>query len=443
MGNACWELYCLEHGIEPDGQVPESLRPSWGDSSFTTFFQEVIEGRYVPRAVFIDLEPTVIDEVRTGSFKKLYNPSFLISGKEDAANNFARGHYTVGRQIVYNVLDKIRKLAESCSGLQGFITFHSLGGGTGSGFASLLQEHISTDYGKKCKLMFSIYPAPQISTAVVEPYNTILMTHSTLESTDCSFMADNEAIYDICKKQLNIERPNYKNLNRLVGQVVSSITASLRFDGALNVDLSEFQTNLVPFPRVHFPLVTYAPIISTEKAYHEQPTVKDITCSCFNKNFQMVKCDPSHGFYMACCMLYRGDIVPKDVNNAIAYIKSLNSVKFVDWCPTGFKVGINYQPPTVVPGGDLANVQKAVSMLTNTTAIAEAWERLNLKFDLMYSKRAFVHWYVGEGMDESEFSYAREDLAILEEDYCYLSNSDELSKEAGYPNLDSDEVSEV
>ena len=66
---------------------------------------------------------------------------------------------------------------------------------------------------------------------------------------------------------------------------------------------------------------------------------------------------------MACCMLYRGDVVPKDVNAAIATIKSKRSVQFVDWCPTGFKVGINYQPPTVVPGGDLAKVQRAVCML--------------------------------------------------------------------------------
>merc|ERR1712105_110478 len=67
-------------------------------------------------------------------------------------------------------------------------------------------------------------------------------------------------------------------------------------------------------------------------------------------------------------------------------------------------VGINYQPPTVIPGGDLAKVQRAVCMLSNTTAIAESWARLDHKFDLMYAKRAFVHWYVGEGMEEGEFS---------------------------------------
>ena len=107
----------------------------------------------------------------------------------------------------------------------------------------------------------------------------------------------------------------------------------------------------------------------------------------------MTKCDPRHGKYMACCLMYRGDVVPKDVNAAVATIKTKRTIQFVDWCPTGFKCGINYQPPTVVPGGDLARVQRAVCMVANTTAIAEALSRIDHKFDLMYAKRAFVRKY--------------------------------------------------
>jgi tubulin alpha len=228
--------------------MPSDKTIGGGDDAFNTFFSETGAGKHVPRCVFLDLEPTVIDEVRTGTYRQLFHPEQLISGKEDAANNFARGHYTIGKEIVDLCLDRIRKLADNCTGLQGFMVFNAVGGGTGSGLGSLLLERLSVDYGKKSKLGFTIYPSPQVSTAVVEPYNSVLSTHSLLEHTDVAVMLDNEAIYDICRRSLDIERPTYTNLNRLVGQVISSLTASLRFDGALNVDITEFQTNLVPVP---------------------------------------------------------------------------------------------------------------------------------------------------------------------------------------------------
>ncbi|XP_045444318.1 tubulin alpha chain-like 3 [Pipistrellus kuhlii] len=424
IGDACWELYCLEHGIHPDGFILDNRKDQLEiaktehmDASFNTFFWETRAGKHVPRALFIDLEPTVIDGIRTGKHRSLFHPEQFVSGKEDAANNYARGHYSLGSEIINLVLERIRKLAKQCSGLQGFLIFRSLGGGTGSGFTSLLMEHLSMQYGKKTKLEFSVYPAPRISTAVVEPYNSILTTHYTLEHSDCTFMMDNEALYDICHHKLGVDRPSYTIINRLIGQAVSSITASLRFEGPLNVDLNEFQTNLVPYPRIHFPMTALAPIISADNAYHKDFSVSDITTACFEVSNQLVKCDPQLGKYMACCLLYRGDVVPKDVNAAIAAMKSRNSVQFVDWCPTGFKVGINSQPPMMMPGGEMAKVQQAVCMLSNTTAVVEAWARLNHKFDLMYAKKAFLHWYIREGMEEEEFSEARRDLASLEKDY--------------------------
>jgi len=430
IGNACWELYCLEHGLQPDGTLSADASGQYSqDRSFDTFFSETGTGKHVPRTVMVDLEPSVIDEVRAGTYRQLFHPEQLITGKEDAANNYARGHYTVGKELVDSVLDRIRKIADNCTGLQGFLVFHSFGGGTGSGFGALLLERLSVDYGKKSKLEFAVYPAPQVATSVVEPYNSILTTHTTLEHTDCAFMVDNEAIYDICKRNLDVARPTYTHLNRMIAQVVSSITASLRFVGSLNVDLTEFQTNLVPYPRIHFPLVTYAPILSAKKAFHEQLSVNEITTACFELQNQMVKCDPRQGKYMACCLLYRGDVIPKDVSAAIALVKTKKTIQFVDWCPTGFKVGINNQPPTVVPGGEVAKVQRAVCMLSNTTAIGEAWSRLDHKFDLMYAKRAFVHWYVGEGMEEGEFSEAREDLAALEKDYEEVASDSVVDQE--------------
>lgn len=103
----------------------------------------ITSGKHVPRAVFLDLEPTVVDEIRTGTYRQLFHPEQLISGKEDAANNYARGHYTIGKEIVDLCLDRIRKLADNCTGLQGFLVFHAVGGGTGSGMCFSLSLFLS------------------------------------------------------------------------------------------------------------------------------------------------------------------------------------------------------------------------------------------------------------------------------------------------------------
>ena len=118
MGNSSWELYCLEHGIHPDGQMPSDDTLGVGDDSFNTFFSETSSGKHVPRAVFVDLEPTVIDEIRTGTYRDLFHPSNMITGKEDAANNYARGHYTIGKEQIDVTVDKIRAMSDNCASLQ-------------------------------------------------------------------------------------------------------------------------------------------------------------------------------------------------------------------------------------------------------------------------------------------------------------------------------------
>merc|ERR1712045_430416 len=103
-------------------------------------------------------------------------------------------------------------------GVQGFIIHHAVGGGTGSWLGALILERIAVDYRKKSKIGFEIYPSPKMSTCIVEPYNAMLSTHWLLDPTGGSVVLDNEAIHATCQKQLDIDRPPYEDLNKIIAK---------------------------------------------------------------------------------------------------------------------------------------------------------------------------------------------------------------------------------
>ncbi|KAL2861223.1 tubulin alpha chain [Aspergillus lucknowensis] len=392
IANAYWELYCLEHGIGLYGYLTKEQKATPLNRAPSSVFSETNLGKCVPRTIYADLASDVIDEVRTGPYRDLFDPEQMISGKEDASGNYARGYHALGSKMIDQVMDRIGRAVDDCANFQGFLLFHSLGEGTGSGFGALLMDRLAEKYGKKTKLEFCVNSSPRTATSAIELYNAVLTTHATLEASDCSFIADNEAVSEICRNKLGIELPSHGNLNHLIAQVVSSVTTSLRFDGRLNGYLEQFQT-MNPYPRLHFPVVAYSPVCSTTTLSDGSSRIHEITMSCFQSGNQMVRCGPCSGKYMCPCLPNRGD--------------------------TGrpFNFSVRHQPAATVPDSSLGKSPRAV-------AVVDTWSTISHNFDGTFSKRAFVHWLERECLGWDALCEAREDIAGLEAEYKEFAGED-------------------
>merc|ERR1712079_54671 len=213
-------------------------KPEEGDNQMRldkidVYYQEAGTMRFVPRACLVDLEPGIMDVIKASPMGSLFKPDNMCFGASGAGNNWAKGHYTEGAELIDETVDIIRRETEGYDCPQGFQLTQSIGGGTGSGMGTLLLLKIRDNYPDRITATFSVYPSPKVSDVVVEPYNAL--------------------------KQ---QEPKYADLNWVISMTMSGITASLRFRGKLNGDLRKMGTNLVPFPRLHFFLLAQSPLFA-------------------------------------------------------------------------------------------------------------------------------------------------------------------------------------
>jgi tubulin beta len=407
IGAKFWEVISDEHGIDPTGTYH-------GDSDLqleriNVYFNEATGGRYVPRAILMDLEPGTMDSVRAGPYGQLFRPDNFVFGQTGAGNNWAKGHYTEGAELIDSVLDVVRKEAEGCDCLQGFQFSHSLGGGTGSGMGTLLISKIREEYQDRIIETFSVFPSPKVSDTVVEPYNATLSIHLLVDSTDEVMVIDNEALYDICFRTLKLTTPTYGDLNHLVSATMSGVTCSLRFPGQLNADLRKLAVNLVPFIRLHFFMIGFAPLTSRGSQVYRALTVPELTQQMFDAKNMMCASDPRHGRYLTCSAIFRGRMSTKEVDEQMLNVKAKNNSYFVEWIPNNIKSAVCDIPPK--------GLKMAVTFIGNSTAIQEMFKRVSEQFTLMFRRKAFLHWYTGEGMDEMEFTEAESNLSDLVTEY--------------------------
>jgi len=410
IGTKFWEVICGEHGVAPSGkyEVKGEGKSEEQLERINVYFSEA-SGRYVPRAVLVDLEPGTMDACRSSPFGKIFRPGNFVFGQSGAGNNWAKGHYTEGAELIDSVLDVVRKEAEGCDCLQGFQITHSLGGGTGSGMGTLLISKIREEFPDRIMCTYSVFPSPKVSDTVVEPYNATLSVHQLVENADEVMVIDNEALYDICFRTLKLPTPTYGDLNHLVSMAMSGTTCCLRFPGQLNSDLRKLAVNLVPFPRLHFFMIGIAPLTSRGSQQYHALTVPELTQQMFDAKNMMCASDPRNGRYLTAAAMFRGRISTKQIDEQMLNIRSKQAGYFVEWIPNNIKSSVCNIPPE--------GLKMSATFIGNSTSIQEMFKRVSDQFTLMFRRKAFLHWYTGEGMDEMEFTEAESNINDLVAEY--------------------------
>merc|ERR1712232_1377512 len=211
---------------------------------------------------------------------------------------------------------------------------------------TLLLLKIRDNYPDRITATFSVYPSPKVSDVVVEPYNATLSIHQLLENSDETFVIDNEALFSISHNVLKQKEPKYADLNWVISMVMSGITASLRFSGQLNGDLRKMGVNLVPFPRLHFFVVSQAPLLTENKSSdYTKLSIQELTSNTLDSKSYYVNLDETDGKFLTASIVYRGgkdDISTFEVDKEIAGVKYQSKYygQFAQWIPNNFKYSL-------------------------------------------------------------------------------------------------------
>ncbi|GAA5977511.1 hypothetical protein JCM11641_000985 [Rhodosporidiobolus odoratus] len=432
-----WAQLCAEHGISPNG-VLEDL-PSFSSSSTTSlgddspspppspafaqripyhdrkdvFFYQADDERYIPRAVMIDLEPRVLNNIQSGQYKNLYNPENFFSSTDGggAGNNFAKGH-AAAEKVWTEIAEMLEREAEGSDSLEGIMLLHSIAGGTGSGLGSYILERISDVFPKKLVQTYSVFPDSTNSDIVVQPYNAMLALQRLTEYADSVVVLDNKALQNLCQDRLQMGNPDVAQTNQLVSTVMTASTQTLRYPGYMNNDLVSIVASLIPTPRCHFLTTSYTPFTSdkVEQARAvRKTTVLDVMRRLLQPKNRLVSTsyagDAKSSCYISCMNVIQGDEVdPTDVHKSLVRIRERSLASFIPWGPASIQVALTKQSP-YLRARSLAHQQPRVSgcMIANHTGIASLFAGHLRQYEMLRQRKAFLNQYKGEPMFENGF----------------------------------------
>lgn len=422
IGAQFWEQLCREHGISRDGTLEEYATEGQAGDRKDVFFYQADDEHYIPRAILVDLEPRVINNIMSGPYKSLYNPENVYRNEAGggAGNNWAQG-YAAGEKAADELIEMVDREADGSESLEGFFLLHSIAGGTGSGLGSFLLERLNDAFPKKLIQTYSVFPnSEETSDVVVQPYNSILTLKRLVNNADSVVVLDNAALARIASDRLHLQNPSYHQTNQLVSTVMSTSTTTLRYPGYMNNDLCGMLASLIPSPRAHFLMTSYTPFTSDNVDRGKatmKTTVLDVMRRLLQPKNRMVSMTGASktSCYMSVLNIIQGDVDPRDVHKSLLRIRERHLARFVPWGPASIQVALSRRSPYVASSHRVSGL-----MLANHTGIASMFKRTADQYDRLRKRNAFLDMYKREAMfssDLSEFDEARETVGELMAEY--------------------------
>ncbi|XP_017116493.1 tubulin gamma-2 chain [Drosophila gunungcola] len=420
IGFEFWKRLCLEHGISPDGVLEDFATD--GQDRKDVFFYQADDNHYIPRAVLIDLEPRVINNIMTSPYAKLYNQENVYLSKHGggAGNNWASG-FSQGEKVQEEVFDILDREADGSDSLEGFVLCHSIAGGTGSGMGSYVLERLADRFPKKLIQTYSVFPnQDEISDVVVQPYNSILTLKRLTKCADSVVVLDNTALNRIATERLHIQTPTFTQINNLVSTIMSLSTTTLRYPSYMNNNLIGLAAALIPTPQLHFLMTGYTPLITDceTKTSVRKTTVLDVMRRLLQSKNMMVSATAdkqSRHCFISILNIIQGEVDPSQVHKSLQRIRERKLANFIPWGPASIQVALPRSSPYVQSAHKVSGL-----MLANHTGISGLFKRALAQYDKLKKRNAFLDNFRRESMfrdDLTELDLARETVDCLVQEY--------------------------
>lgn len=416
LGHEFWSVAIKEYlNKELIGKRDLSANGNFFNDSMSSFFENVLEeyetanakSHLKARAILIDTEMGVTNEIMKSAISSYFDEHNIFYQQSGAGNNWSQGYMYYGKaygNLIYNL---IRKNVEKCDSLQSFYITSSLGGGTGSGLGSYILEMLCDDY-KQIKFSNCVFPSA-FDDVITSPYNSFFALAKIHEFSNCVLPASNDALLNILDsnkiKDKENDKNNYSRMNNIVANVIVNLTSSMRFEGALNVDINEICTNLIPYPFFNFLLSSLSPCIETESIRTFDHLFKNV----LNHNNQMLIANPKDGLNLSMAFLVRGNVNISDITKNVLQVKK--KLKILTYNKDATKIGLCNICPL--------NQPYSLLCLMNSCEIRNSFVQILERFNKLFKRKAHLHHYL-EFLTIEDVLEFREKIHNLIDEYNYI-----------------------